>query len=60
MFVTWCYIALISVVSASLIFAGSMWVLDWWCHRRHKPEHASCGQPPEERIVNDGDTVPLK
>jgi len=56
MLVTWCLIALIFGVAGSLLLAGFLMALDHYCHRHHKPEHASCGPPPEERI--DHDPVP--
>jgi len=55
--VTWCLIALIFAVAASLLLAGFLAALDHYCHRRHKPEHSSCGAAPHEERLDD-DPVP--
>lgn len=47
MWTWWCLVALIFGVAGSLVFAGLMLALDWYCHRHHPPAHA---RSPDEGV----------
>ena len=56
----WIFVALAFGVAGSLVFAGLMLALDWWCHRHHAPAHRSADQgvdvlAEDERLVSGSD-----